>query len=72
MAGAGWRLTGALRLLGSEALYLRDPEGNGTEIYRDRPREEWRRDGDELAMATLPLDLEGVPGKLGNGDAPAD
>ena len=44
----------------SEALYLRDPEGNGIEIYRDRPRDEWRRDGDELAMATLPLDLESV------------
>ena len=72
VAGAGWRLTGASDHLVSEALYLRDPEGNGIEIYRDRPREEWRRDGDELAMATLPLDLEGVLGELGNGDAPAD
>ena len=56
----------------SEALYLRDPEGNGIEIYRDRPREEWRRDGGELAMATLPLDLESVLGELGNGEQPAD
>ena len=72
LAGAGWRLTGASDHLVSEALYLRDPEGNGIEIYRDRPREEWRRDGDELAMATLPLDLESVLGELENGDAPAD
>ncbi len=64
VAGAGWRLTGASDHLVSEALYLRDPEGNGIEIYRDRPREEWRRNGDELAMATLPLDLESVMGEL--------
>ena len=61
LAGAGWRLTGASDHLVSEALYLRDPEGNGIEIYRDPPREEWRREGDELAMATLPLDLEAAP-----------
>jgi catechol 2,3-dioxygenase len=63
VAGAGWRLTGASDHLVSEALYLQDPEGNGIEIYRDRPREEWRRNGDELAMATLPLDLESVLGE---------
>jgi catechol 2,3-dioxygenase len=55
---AGWRLDGASDHLVSEALYLSDPEGNGIELYRDRPREEWRRDEHgELAMATLPLDL---------------
>jgi catechol 2,3-dioxygenase len=64
VAGAGWRLTGASDHLVSEALYLQDPEGNGIEIYHDRPREEWRRNGDELAMATLPLDLESVLGEL--------
>jgi catechol 2,3-dioxygenase len=64
VAGAGWRLTGASDHLVSEALYLQDPEGNGIEIYRDRPRDEWRRNGDELAMATLPLDLESVLGEL--------
>jgi catechol 2,3-dioxygenase len=63
VAGAGWRLTGASDHLVSEALYLQDPEGNGIEIYRDRPREEWRRNG-ELAMATLPLDLESILGEL--------
>jgi catechol 2,3-dioxygenase len=66
LAGAGWRLTGASDHLVSEALYLDDPEGNGIEIYRDRPREEWRtQPGGELAMATLPLDLEGVLGEAG-------
>lgn len=43
----------------SEAIYLRDPDGNGIEIYWDRPREAWPRDGDGgLAMFTRPLDLE--------------
>src|SRR5215218_6160275 len=63
-ASAGWRLTGASDHLVSEALYLRDPEGNGIEIYRDRPRDQWGHDGGELRMATLPLDLEDVLGEL--------
>ena len=43
----------------SEALYLRDPDGNGVELYRDRPREEWPRTAQgELAMFTKPLDLD--------------
>src|SRR5215212_4522086 len=43
----------------SEALYLRDPDGNGVELYRDRSRDEWPRalDG-RLAMVTRPLDVE--------------
>ena len=53
----------------SEALYLNDPEGNGIEIYRDRPREEWPRAEGELQMATLPLDLEGVLASAPAGDA---
>jgi catechol 2,3-dioxygenase len=57
---AGWRLTGASDHLVSEALYLRDPEGNGIEIYRDRPRDEWPRTNGTIEMATLPLDLDGV------------
>src|SRR5215208_5779732 len=72
LAAAGWRLSGASDHLVSEALYLQDPEGNGIEIYRDRPREEWRRKGDELAMATLPLDLESVLGELENDEGRAD
>ncbi len=57
---AGRRFTGAADHLVSEAIYLDDPEGNGIEIYRDRPREEWERAEGELKMATLPLDLEDV------------
>ena len=46
----------------SEAIYLRDPDGNGIELYRDRPREEWPRapEGDGVAMFNAPLDLEGL------------
>ena len=40
----------------SEAIYLSDPDGNGIEIYRDRPRSEWPMNGDRVAMTTLALD----------------
>jgi catechol 2,3-dioxygenase len=60
LAHAGWTLDGASDHLVSEALYLSDLDGNGIEIYRDRPREEWRRVDGQLAMSTLPLDLQGV------------
>lgn len=60
VTGAGHRFTGASDHLVSEALYLDDPEGNGIEIYRDRPREEWTYAGGQLEMATLPLDLDGI------------
>jgi len=64
VAGAGWGFSGAADHLVSEALYLDDPEGNGIEIYRDRPREEWARRDGELEMATLAIDLDGVLGAL--------
>lgn len=45
----------------SEALYLRDPDGNGIELYHDRPESEWPRNADgTLAMVTEPLDLQGL------------
>jgi len=44
----------------SEAIYLADPDGNGVELYADRPREEWPRKNGELEMFTHPLDLEGL------------
>lgn len=54
-------LGGASDHLVSEALYLDDPDGNGIEIYRDRPRHEWPHSGDGvLQMATDPLDLDGI------------
>jgi catechol 2,3-dioxygenase len=65
LAHTRWPLDGASDHLVSEALYLSDPDGNGIEIYRDRPREGWRRSGDQLEMATLPLDLDDLLGELG-------
>jgi catechol 2,3-dioxygenase len=45
----------------SEALYLRDPDNNGVELYWDRPRDEWPRDAKGgLAMHTRPLDLDSL------------
>ena len=59
---AGVRLDGASDHGVSEALYLRDPDGNGIELYRDRPPEEWPRtqDGEGVAMYNAPLDLEAL------------
>lgn len=58
---AGIRLDGASDHGVSEALYLRDPDQNGVELYRDRPREEWPRDADgELLMTTGPLDIRAL------------
>jgi catechol 2,3-dioxygenase len=53
-------LQGAADHLVSEALYLADPEGNGIELYRDRPREEWIWENGEIRMATDPLDVEAL------------
>ena len=44
----------------SEALYLADPDGNGIEIYRDRPRAEWRIENGAITMGSDPLDIEGL------------
>ncbi len=64
LAETRWPLDGASDHLVSEALYLSDPDGNGIEIYRDRPRAEWRYAGDQLEMSTLALDLNDVLGEL--------
>ena len=56
----GVALDGASDHLVSEAIYLRDPEGNGLELYADRPREQWSRRDGQIVMATEPLDLEGM------------
>ena len=60
----GWRLTGASDHLVSEALYLNDPEGNGIELYRDRPRAEWEYKDGTVQMSTLPLDVQTLLGEL--------
>jgi catechol 2,3-dioxygenase len=61
LIGAGIKLDGASDHGVSEALYLRDPDSNGVELYWDRPREEWPRQADgSLAMVTAPLDLDSL------------
>ncbi len=64
-----FRSTGASDHLVSEALYLTDPEGNGIEIYADRPHESWKWNGSSVAMATLRLDIPGVVASIPAGDA---
>ena len=59
MLEAGIPLDGASDHGVSEALYLRDPDENGVELYRDRPPEEWPRNADgSLAMFTRRLDID--------------
>ena len=58
---AGIPLDGAADHGVSEALYLRDPDQNGLELYRDRPRDEWPLGPNgELEMFTRPLDLRAL------------
>lgn len=54
------RVDGAADHLVSEALYLTDPEGNGIEIYADRPADSWDWEGRSVRMATDPLDADGI------------
>lgn len=54
------QLTGASDHDVSEALYSRDPAGNGIEVYRDRPREQWSSRGEMVHLTTDPLDLESL------------
>jgi catechol 2,3-dioxygenase len=61
LVDAGIRLDGASDHGVSEALYLRDPDGNGVELYRDRPPEDWPRAEDgSLRMGTAPLDVRAL------------
>jgi len=60
VAGARVALQGASDHLVSEAIYLADPEGNGIEVYVDRPREDWPREGGRIRMVTEPLDLHAL------------
>jgi catechol 2,3-dioxygenase len=62
---AGVHLDGAADHGVSEALYLRDPDGNGLELYWDRPSEQWpRTPAGDLAMYTIPLDLASLRAEL--------
>ena len=63
-------VTGGADHLVSEALYLDDPDGNGIEIYRDRPRSTWKKENGQVKMAVDPLDYQGILSELktNNGD----
>lgn len=63
----GWKFKGFADHGVSEAVYLADPEGNGLELYRDRPRDEWPMASvtpPEVAMMTEPLDVTGLMEEL--------
>ena len=54
----------------SEALYLSDPDGNGIEIYADRPRDQWHSRNGQLELATVPLDVSDLSKELEQNDQP--
>ncbi|MFS8630532.1 MAG: VOC family protein, partial [Bacillales bacterium] len=62
----GYPLQGASDHLVSEAVYLGDPDGNGIEIYADRPASAWTWHGDEVAMTTIAMDWAGVVAEAGD------
>jgi catechol 2,3-dioxygenase len=57
-------ITGASDHDVSEAIYLDDPEGNGVEVYSDRPSDQWRRDGQTIFQKTEPLDIDAIIGEV--------
>ncbi|SMO33618.1 VOC family protein [Gracilimonas mengyeensis] len=62
----GYPISGASDHGVSEAIYLDDPDGNGVELYRDRPRDEWPEDDDgNIKMVTEPLDIQDLLSELG-------
>lgn len=61
----GYPISGASDHGVSEAVYLNDPDGNGVELYRDRPQEEWRcRNDGTIEMVTERLDLQDLLSEL--------
>ncbi len=57
----GWQIDGAADHAVSEAVYLHDPDHNGIELYRDRPREEWKLEPDgSIHIVTEPLDVRAL------------
>ncbi len=70
LKGSGVQFDGFADHLVTESLYLRDPENNGIEIYRDRPSEEWPRDTEgRLVMDNLPLNLQSLLSETNNGES---
>lgn len=72
LRAAGVALTGANDHGGSEAIYMRDPDGNGVELYWDRPEAEWPRNPDgTLKLVSKPLDLDNLAREGGPTAEPA-
>ncbi|HEY3368318.1 MAG TPA: VOC family protein [Symbiobacteriaceae bacterium] len=69
LAKAAYPLHGAADHLVSEALYLPDPDGNGIELYADRPRADWNWPGGQVAMSTERLDLRALMAEAGDAGA---
>ena len=67
----GVRIDGAADHSASEAIYFRDPEGNGIEIYADRDRSRWIVRGDEIVLTSDPLDLEALLAEATDAEAAA-
>ena len=65
LAATNTVMHGAADHVVSESLYLADPDGNGIEIYRDRPRDQWPFPGGRLRMVTEPLDFESLLAEAG-------
>jgi catechol 2,3-dioxygenase len=72
VVNAGYPVTGASDHGVSEAIYLSDPDGNGVELYADRPRSRWRWQNGQIAMVTTPLDLENLLASIHPKSAPPD
>lgn len=75
LAETGTPLQGASDHGVSEALYLPDPDGNGIELYADRPRDQWPPPSSpdaRVGMFTIPLDLEDLLTAVSDDDRPAD
>jgi catechol 2,3-dioxygenase len=70
LSQADWPLVGGADHAVSEAIYLDDPDGNGLEIYRDRPRDEWARGEHGLHIVTERLDVEGILRDTSQADSP--
>jgi catechol 2,3-dioxygenase len=70
LEGAGYPLRGMSDHAVSESLYLDDPDGNGLEIYADRPREQWPIQDGVVQMTVEPMDIEGVIGAVKQNPGP--
>jgi catechol 2,3-dioxygenase len=70
LVGNGWNFGGFSDHKVSEALYLSDPEGNGLELYQDRPRDQWPMSGSQVEMATDPLDVNALLALAANDGIP--